>query len=210
MTDQPRNRIIDYREVRAGDLVPFAVDGMVNWRVHSERQRAAMRRELGITGHVGAVLTFEYEGQLMLIDGHMRQDLDPEARLPVLVTDLTPEEAKHVLATFDPLGGLAETDAVALGALVAGDDAFDRAAFQELDAVINEGQAVLDTLAGQLAGGGGSSTDGMGHLPPHVKVVVLVPDLEVVEAALYATGLTNRGEALVTICKAYLERHAKR
>ena len=31
------------------------------------------------------------EASLVLVDGHLRADLDPEVELPVLVVDLTPE-----------------------------------------------------------------------------------------------------------------------
>lgn len=38
-----------------------------------------------------------------------------------------------------------------------------------------------------------------------VKVALYVPDLAVIEAAIQATGLANRGEAMVQICRAFLD-----
>ena len=55
-----------------------------------------------------------------LIDGHLRQSLDPEADVPVLDVDLSEEEERLILATFDPIGAMAETDREVLGALLEG------------------------------------------------------------------------------------------
>ena len=47
----------------------------------------------------------------MLIDGHLRAETQaPDALLPVLVLDVTEEEADKILLTFDPLGSMAEAD----------------------------------------------------------------------------------------------------
>jgi hypothetical protein len=58
------------------------------------------------------------EGGLMLIDGHLRTETLHNAEIPVLVLDVTEEEADKILATFDPLGAMAESDADALRALL--------------------------------------------------------------------------------------------
>ena len=55
----------------------------------------------------------------MLIDGHLRADLDPNQMLPVLVTDLDEAEAGKVLATLDPLSAMANVDSDALARLIA-------------------------------------------------------------------------------------------
>jgi hypothetical protein len=49
-----------------------------------------------------------------LIDGHLRRDLTGDQSVPVLVTDLSDDEAEAVLATLDPLAGMAEADQSAL------------------------------------------------------------------------------------------------
>ena len=62
-------------------------------------------------GLVDAVIAREApDGSLVLVDGHLRADLDPEVELPVLVVDLTEEEAGEVLASFDPLSAMAQAD----------------------------------------------------------------------------------------------------
>jgi hypothetical protein len=54
----------------------------------------------------------------VLIDGHLRTETLHNAEIPVLVLDVTEEEADKILATFDPLGAMAESDADALRALL--------------------------------------------------------------------------------------------
>jgi DNA modification methylase len=53
-----------------------------------------------------------------LIDGHLRAETTPEAMVPVLLLDVTEEEADLILATFDPLGAMAEADAERYKALL--------------------------------------------------------------------------------------------
>jgi len=102
---------MELRRVRAGDLEPHPK----NWRVHPQGQRRALRGVLRQVGHADALIARELgDGRLELIDGHLRRDLDPDQRLPVLVVDLSAEEAELVLATLDPLAALAEPDPGAL------------------------------------------------------------------------------------------------
>ena len=62
---------------------------------------------------------------LELIDGHMRADVDADQELPVLVLDVTEEEAKKLLATLDPLTGMAIENAEAKRQLLEELDAQD-------------------------------------------------------------------------------------
>lgn len=99
-----RDRIVDFQRVRAGDILPHPK----NWRTHSDKQRAIYGQIVDEIGFAGALLTFTTEdGQLMLIDGHLRQDEHPDELLPTLITDLTADEAEQILATYDPISGLA-------------------------------------------------------------------------------------------------------
>lgn len=50
----------------------------------------------------------------MLIDGHLRAETTPDQEVPVLVLDVDEDEANKLLATLDPLAGLAETDRLAM------------------------------------------------------------------------------------------------
>ena len=109
-----RDRIIELRRVPAIELLP----NPKNWRTHPQAQQDAMRGILAEVGIAGAVLARETPAGLMLIDGHLRTDVDPTAVWPVLVLDVTEAEADKLLATFDPLSAMAEADAVKLDALL--------------------------------------------------------------------------------------------
>ena len=66
-----------------------------------------MRAVLARIGYAGAVLARELaDGQLMLIDGHLRVATTPDALIPVLVLDVSEQEADEILATYDPLGAI--------------------------------------------------------------------------------------------------------
>jgi DNA modification methylase len=101
-----RDRIIDLRRIRAGDLK----DHPRNWRRHPDRQRRALRALLAEIGYADALLAREEDGHLVLVDGHLRRSLDPDQMVPVLVLDVTAEEADKLLVTLDPLSGLAGSD----------------------------------------------------------------------------------------------------
>jgi len=55
------------------------------------------------------------DGALELIDGHLRAETTPDQEVPVLVLDVTEEEAAKLLAVIDPLGAMAEANQQALG-----------------------------------------------------------------------------------------------
>ena len=111
-----RNRITRLENVKAGTLIP----NPQNWRRHPKAQRDALQTVLASVGYADAVIAREVDGQLVLIDGHLRADLDPEQVIPVLVTDLDEHEAGQVLATLDPLAAMATADNDALETLVKG------------------------------------------------------------------------------------------
>ena len=71
-------------------------------------------------GVADAVVAYrsERDGQLTIIDGHLRREI-LDQKIPVLVTDLTDEEADQFLATHDVLTTMAERDEIELGKLLA-------------------------------------------------------------------------------------------
>jgi DNA modification methylase len=110
-----RDRVIELRRVPVAELIP----NPKNWRTHSKGQTQALQGLITEVGFAGAALARQgVNGELVLIDGHLRRDALPDERIPVLVTDLTEEEADKVLATFDPIGAMAGRDAEALEALL--------------------------------------------------------------------------------------------
>jgi DNA modification methylase len=111
-----RNRVKEMRLVKAADLVAHEA----NWRTHPPDQIRAMRALLKEIGIAGAILTRELpDGRLEVIDGHLRRDLDQRTEWPVLVTDLTAEEARLALLTHDPIAAMAGADKAAMDALLA-------------------------------------------------------------------------------------------
>src|SRR5882724_12938604 len=103
-----RDRIKELRRVNAKDLAP----NPKNWRVHPKAQAAALRGLLAEIGYADALLARELpDGRLMLIDGHLRAETTPDAQVPVLVLDVSVEEADKILLTLDPLAAMAESDA---------------------------------------------------------------------------------------------------
>ncbi len=112
---QFRDRIKELRRVRAGDLLP----NPKNWRRHSKAQADALRGLLTAIGYADALLARELaDGKLMLVDGHLRAATTPDAEVPVLVLDVTEEEADKILLTLDPLAAMAEADSEQLKILL--------------------------------------------------------------------------------------------
>jgi DNA modification methylase len=112
---QIRDRVRELRRVRAGHLTP----NPKNWRTHPQAQADALRGILAEVGYADALLARELpDGSLMLVDGHLRAETTPEQEVPVLVLDIDEAEADKLLLSLDPLAALAETNAVALDALL--------------------------------------------------------------------------------------------
>jgi DNA modification methylase len=112
---QIRDRIKELRRVRAKDLV----QNPKNWRRHPKAQAEALRGLLTEVGYADALLVRELpDGRLMIIDGHLRAETTPDSIVPVLVLDVTEEEADKILLTLDPLGAMAESDAERIEALL--------------------------------------------------------------------------------------------
>jgi DNA modification methylase len=116
-----RDRIVELIRIRASELEP----NPANWRRHPEEQRSALRGLLEEIGYADALLARRDGERLVLIDGHLRQSLDSEQLLPVLVLDVTEQEAETLLATLDPITALARADPEALSTLLARVEAAD-------------------------------------------------------------------------------------
>lgn len=144
-----RDRIKSLRRVRAGDLRP----NQKNWRTHPKAQHEALQGVLADVGYADAVLAREFgDGSLMLIDGHLRAGVDPDAKIPVLILDVTEEEADKLLASIDPLAAMAGVDAARLGELL-GTVKTDNSALQAMLAGLvpegtgpNDGAVVQDEV----------------------------------------------------------------
>src|SRR5438045_5222656 len=114
MSASIRNRIKSHRRIRAGDLVPHEW----NFRLHPDHQKAALQALYEEVGFARSLLAYELpDGRLKLIDGHLRQRLDPDMVVEVEVLDVSDDEARKLLLSIDPLAALADYDQARLDEL---------------------------------------------------------------------------------------------
>src|SRR6516165_5197425 len=114
MSEHVRNRIVRHVRVRAGDLAPHEL----NPRRHPAAQRQALADLYQRVGFARSLLAYELpDGRLKLIDGHLRQQLDPDMVVEVEVLDVDDAEARTLLLSLDPLAQLADYDAGTLDRL---------------------------------------------------------------------------------------------
>lgn len=151
-----KDRIKDFRRVKASELKP----NPKNWRKHPQSQRDAMTAALSEIGFAGAQLCRELpDGSLELIDGHLRAEVSGDADIPVLVLDVTEQEADKILLTFDPLSAMAETENRLLAELVESvefDSASLRKMIDDMDAVLEDDEELLESVEDA-----GNTDDGM-------------------------------------------------
>lgn len=136
-----RDRIKELRRVKASELIP----NPKNWRTHPIAQQDALKGILAEVGFAGAVLARELDdGTLMLIDGHMRAETTHDQEIPVLILDVDEAESDKLLATFDPIAAMAESDPHALDALLRN---------------VDTGSEALQKMLAELADGAGLYQD---------------------------------------------------
>ena len=102
-----RDRIRELRRVPAHSLRP----NPRNWRSHPPAQQAALKGILAEVGFADALLVRELaDGSLEIVDGHLRAETTPDDIVPVLVLDVSADEAAKILATHDAITEMALPD----------------------------------------------------------------------------------------------------
>tara|TARA_R110000824_G_scaffold69201_2_gene178291 strand:+ start:1439 stop:1951 length:513 start_codon:yes stop_codon:yes gene_type:complete len=102
-----KNRIKELRQVNPNDIKV----NPKNWRLHSPFQKEVMKGVLDEIGIANALIVYEKNDELILVDGHLRQDtLQSQDKVPVLILDVTEAEADKLLMTLDPISELAHKD----------------------------------------------------------------------------------------------------
>lgn len=94
-------------------------DNPRNWRKHPANQEAALSGVLSEVGWAGACLFNERTGRL--IDGHLRRkvaQMQGAETVPVLIGSWSEADEAKILASLDPIAGLAEADPAALDQLL--------------------------------------------------------------------------------------------
>lgn len=110
-----RSRIVGHEK-----MSPLAlVSNPKNFKAHPDHQRKALLKVIDDVGFVRSVTVNKSTGTI--IDGHLRVALAVQQKQPLIdveLIELTKAEEGHVLATLDPIGGLAEVDDLALNSLL--------------------------------------------------------------------------------------------
>ena len=195
-----RNRIVEHGLVDGDTLVA----NPKNWRIHPGNQRDAMNGVLDEVGWVQQVLVNKRTG--VVVDGHLRVELAIAAKqqVPVAYVDLTEEEEAKILASLDPLASMALTDSAALASLLAGMETN-----RPLDALLHSlvEQADQTKLTPLPKGDAKNAYSGLVGTPQRsqIKAVLYADQISMFEEALRLTDETNRGEALMIICRQYID-----
>jgi len=191
------SRITRTAEVDPRTLVP----NPHNFRRHPKQQLEALDGVLSQVGWVQNIIVNETTGNI--VDGHARVEMAismKETLVPVVYVNLTEHEERLVLAAFDPISALAETDRAALDDLLASVSA---------DGALGD---MLDDLAG------GVDTAEFPDLPDGAKSDVGVMTLsvtqeqrDIIESAMNAArrlvkdeGGNGNGAALAYVCEAFV------
>jgi hypothetical protein len=166
-----RDRIKKVVRVKAGELraCPW------NWREHPEDQREAFRGLLSEIGIAGIQIVRELpDGTFMLIDGHLRQEeYPPNQKVHVAVLDVTEEEAKKLLASYDSVGTMATTNKGKFASLIR-DVTTGNKALASLFSKVAEGGLNPDDLELDVEGDGELTPESLPDLQPsHVRMIQL-------------------------------------
>lgn len=116
MTKKYANRIVGSGIMNPADIKA----NPQNWRKHPASQGKALDEVLGSVGWIQEVIINKTTGNL--IDGHLRVETalkNKESEIPVKYVELTEDEERIALATFDPISAMAEQDAEMLKQLLA-------------------------------------------------------------------------------------------
>jgi hypothetical protein len=126
-----------------------------NWRTHPEPQMTALSDVMADVGWAGACLYNERTGRL--IDGHLRKKwalAEGIDRVPVLIGSWNEADEAKILATLDPLAGLAEADPEKLNAPLHDVSVIDGAVAKMLSDLAETAGTKADGTAGADGGEG--------------------------------------------------------
>jgi hypothetical protein len=196
-----RSRIVGHEMVDAEQLLAHPQ----NWRVHPQNQQNIMESLLDEVGWLDEVKVNQNTG--LVVDGHMRAAIaiSKGEQVPVCYLDLTPEEEALALATFNPIGALAVPDESALNEVIGNIGTCNPEIATFLDGLYSEVNAsAIRRADGEGGVGGEPGTEGTKTKESPVRMLMRVPEIEIMEQAIIRTGAPTRGEAVLEICRHYL------
>ena len=199
------NRIVGEALVDPATLKPH----LKNWRRHPQVQRAAMTEVLSDVGWVQRVVINKLTGNI--VDGHMRVDLalKQKQKVPVVYVELSAEEESKMLAVMDPISGMALAEPDMLRSLM---EDFS----SEMDSFLGSSltEILMQSQDGQLKSDKVSPDRKMGDKRKQMKPVLYCDEVSVFERAIQVASknlkTTNRGKALIAICREYIDSHVTR
>jgi hypothetical protein len=102
-----KTRVKELIWVKGSEILP----NPFNWRRHPREQIKAFKDLLDSIGFADVILVYENNpGEYTLIDGHMRTGLLQDEVIPAVVLDVSPDEAKVLVYSLDPIAEMAETN----------------------------------------------------------------------------------------------------
>jgi hypothetical protein len=111
-----KNRIVSHGEQPANQFLAHEL----NARRHPSKQRNALRGSLNDVGWIAPVIVSAKTGKIL--DGHARVEeslsQDENSLVPFIEVDVSENEERTILATFDPITGLAIYERESLDALL--------------------------------------------------------------------------------------------
>ena len=137
-----KNRIVEQKQMNPHDLK----ENPKNWRRHPKVQAEGLDAVLSEVGWVQSVILNRTTGHL--IDGHLRIELairSNESEVPVNIVELSQEEEDAILASFDPLSAMAQTNHEALRDLISNITTTSPALKDLIDRIQKKNQIVPDT-----------------------------------------------------------------
>lgn len=190
-----QNRIVSHGEQPANQFLAHEL----NARRHPHSQRSVLRGSLDQVGWIEPVIVSHKSGKLL--DGHARIEealsSNEHTLVPFITVEVSDEEERIILATKDKITNLAEFDQDATLLLLDGLQADNQA----LDALLDQMKAETEPVAATESDGRKGLTKSRNAV---VKLVVSVKEAGLIEQAIKASHIVNRGEALQDICRTYL------
>jgi hypothetical protein len=136
-----QNRIVSHGEQPANQFLAHEL----NARRHPGKQREALRGSLNAVGWVAPVIVSAQTGKIL--DGHARVEealsQDENSLVPFVEVNVSEQEERTILATFDPITGLATYEREALDALLREVETGE-AALQEMLSELAEKEGIVD------------------------------------------------------------------